>query len=183
METLNSEVRAANQLITVTQEMFLSRTMPTHVTSSSQKSASDGVQKAQNVLAKRPGTTISQKYSVTTNTTWGVWGIVFKKTSQSAKVSNKHGEYLEGYTQSESTWVFIPSFFSQCVELKFSNTLGSVQRSLRTYPIIRENHPIWGMCERGDTTGIQTLLSKREVSPFSIDHYGRTLLYVGYIAI
>jgi hypothetical protein len=88
----------------------------------------------------------------------------------------------EAYNRTECTWMFIPSLFSCCIELRFVNLLGSLQSSLRTYPVIRYDHPVWDMCKSNDVEGIQRLFSNRQVSPFSVNFRGWTLLHVRIIA-
>jgi hypothetical protein len=99
---------------------------------------------------------------------------------QAIQEINQREQNVEAYNRSETAWVFLPSFFSRCVELKYVSILGSVQRSLRIYPLLPNSHPIWDMCRCGNLKGVQTLLSERQVSPFSVDSGGRTLLYVGF---
>jgi hypothetical protein len=82
------------------------------------------------------------------------------------------------YTQSESTWIFMPSFLSCAVDFRYLNTCGYIERTIRTYPVISRRHPRWEMCFDGDVKGIQKLIGDRQISPFSIDIYGNTLLQV-----
>jgi len=84
-------------------------------------------------------------------------------------------------TKTTNTCVFVPSFASACVNYQYMNTCGFVQRSIRIYPIIPSNHPIWNLCYNGDLKGIQALLNEGQVSPFSVDRWGNTLLHVGIV--
>lgn len=58
------------------------------------------------------------------------------------------------------------------------STSGFIRGALRIYSLIPNNHPIWRMCRCGDLEGVQTLLSSRQVSPFSVDTDGTTLLHI-----
>jgi hypothetical protein len=82
------------------------------------------------------------------------------------------------YARDEWSWVFIPSFLSRCVEVKCASFLGSVERTLRTCPILPDDHQAWYMCFRGDVTSIQELFRTREISPYAITIHGKTLLHV-----
>jgi hypothetical protein len=85
---------------------------------------------------------------------------------------------MKSYTRDESTWIFMPSFFSCCIDFRYLNSCGYIQRSLRTYPVVRNDHPVWEMCWSGDVIGIQKLFTERQLSPFSVDPWGNTLLHV-----
>ena len=82
-------------------------------------------------------------------------------------------------TRSKTTWIFMSSFLSRHIDMQYLNTGGHVQRSIRTYPVLPYEHPVWKMCHDGDLKGIQKLLGDRQVSPFSVDAVGDTLLHVG----
>jgi hypothetical protein len=104
--------------------------------------------------------------------------------SITARIHSQAEDFVEGehskepYARDEWSWVFIPSFLSRCVQVKCTSFLGSVERTLRTCPILPDNHPAWDMCLEGDVTSIQKLFSTREISPYAIDRYGQTLLHV-----
>jgi hypothetical protein len=105
--------------------------------------------------------------------------VVIRKESSTATFdSAKRGLSMKSYTRDESTWIFMPSFFSRCIDFRYLNSCGYIQRSLRTYPVVRDDHPVWGMCRSGDVIGIQKLFSERQLSPFSVDSRGITLLDV-----
>jgi hypothetical protein len=104
--------------------------------------------------------------------------------SITARIQSQSEDFVEGehskesYARDEWSWVFIPSFLSRCVQVQCASSFGSVERTLRTYPILPDDHPAWGMCEDGTVTSIQELFSTREISPYAIDRTGRTLLHV-----
>jgi hypothetical protein len=104
--------------------------------------------------------------------------------SITAKIQSQSKDFAEGeyskefYTRDEWSWVFIPSFLSCCVQVQCASSFGSVSRTLRTYPILSDDHPAWDMCLDGKVTSIQELFSTREISPYAIDKTGRTLLHV-----
>ena len=82
------------------------------------------------------------------------------------------------YSTTTSSFTFMPSFLSRCFEYRSFSTFGCIQRAIRFYPIIPADHPIMDMCRTGDLKGVQTLLSSQQVSPFSVDKDGWTLLHV-----
>ncbi|KAH8672816.1 hypothetical protein BGZ60DRAFT_527110 [Tricladium varicosporioides] len=101
-----------------------------------------------------------------------------RKTSKSQTLSrNVEPSPSRAHNVDESSWVFMPSFISSCINFRYLSTCGTVQRSLRTYPVISEGHPIWKLCKDGNVQGIQELLNGRQVSPFSINMRGKTLLH------
>jgi hypothetical protein len=109
--------------------------------------------------------------------------VYIRRASQSIVfLDGRNHSSEEAYNRTECTWMFIPSLFSCCIELRFVNLLGSLQSSLRTYPVIRYDHPVWDMCKSNDVEGIQRLFSNRQVSPFSVNFRGWTLLHVRIIA-
>jgi hypothetical protein len=107
--------------------------------------------------------------------------LLIRRASRSTSFAdNKLQSASKTYSSSVSSWFFRPSFLSRCFEYQSLNTYGSIQRAIRIYPLIQDDHPIWTMCAHGDLVGIQALLSTRRVSPFSVDTKGMTLLHVSY---
>ena len=103
--------------------------------------------------------------------------ITARLQSQSEELDE--GEHSkETYDRDEWSLVFIPSFFSRCVQVQCVSSFGSVERTLRTCPILPDDHPAWRMCRMGEVTSIQKLFSTREISPYAINRFGRTLLHV-----
>jgi hypothetical protein len=92
--------------------------------------------------------------------------------------SDEGGRSKEPYARDQWSWVFIPSFLSRCVQVQCVSSMGSVERTLRTCPILPDYHPAWGMCKAGEVASIQELFSTREISPYAIDRDGDTLLHV-----
>jgi hypothetical protein len=108
----------------------------------------------------------------------GILGSITAKL-QSQSEEHDEGEHSkDSYGRDEWSLVLIPSFLSRCVQVQCVRSFGSVQRTLRTCPILPSDHPAWEMCWRGDVTSIQKLFSTREISPYAIDRFGRTLLHV-----
>jgi hypothetical protein len=179
MKKLINEVTASKQITTtVTKELVHLRAYLTIPNNSSRYhsfvSAGDGHDR----FARRTGSKIPRRRSVTTLYCGLLGKALIKRISQSTKFGHGGKSSIETYHNCESTWVFIPSFLSTCVEFQYINIFGSIQRSLRTYPLLRYDHPIWDMCEDGNLKGMQTLLSEGQVSPFSVDSAGWTLLHV-----
>ncbi|PMD26282.1 hypothetical protein NA56DRAFT_341580 [Hyaloscypha hepaticicola] len=104
--------------------------------------------------------------------------LIVKKEVQNSNFENEEESTSANTHYSESSaWIFMPSFLSYAFDYRYLNTCGYVERTLRTYPILPLEHPVWDMCFRGDLTGIQELLGDRQISPFSVDEDGDTLLH------
>jgi hypothetical protein len=82
------------------------------------------------------------------------------------------------YAREEWSWAFIPSFLSRCVQVRCASFLGSVERTLRTCPVLPNDHQVWDMCMTGNMTSIRELFRTREISPYAINRNGSTLLHV-----
>ena len=50
--------------------------------------------------------------------------------------------------------------------------------SLRSYQVLPNQHPIWGMCVEGDLDGIQHMLETRQVSLYDQNPVGTTFSMV-----
>jgi hypothetical protein len=122
--------------------------------------------------------------SITTYMYRNIFGTISTRImSQSINHSEKKFLSHRGfYIKNETTWTFIPSFLSLCIEVQYTDTCGSIQRSFRTYPLIRDDHPIWymGWMQPPSTPDFQALLTSGTVSPFSVNSTGSTLLHVSY---
>lgn len=156
---------------TIRKYMVHSGTGPTNVILSSNTRA---------FARKGAGMPISGRQSPSLVIYKNILGSVYiQRASQSIVFQdNRNQSSEEAYKRTECTWTFVPSLLSRCIELRFVNLLGSIQSSLRTYPTISDDHPVWDMCETNDVEGMQRLFSNRQVSPFSVNPYGRTLLHV-----
>jgi hypothetical protein len=126
---------------------------------------------------------ITRKQSITFRQYTGIFGKLLMRTMvESAKsLDSTMLSTLEAYSTTATSWAIMPSFLSRCFEYQSMNTYGCIQRALRIYPVIPRNHPIWRMCCCGDLNGVQTLLETRQVSPFSVDEDGWTLLHVCFL--
>jgi hypothetical protein len=131
------------------------------------------------VQGKSTKSRISKKQSMVSRIYSGLLGkLLIRTVSESTRFINSETESPEMYSTSTSSWAFMPSFCSRYVAYQSFKNCGFIQRALRIYPLIPNEHPIWLMCSGGDIKGLQELLSARQVSPFSVDEYGRTLLHV-----
>jgi hypothetical protein len=104
--------------------------------------------------------------------------LIIKREVRISNFGDGEESSASNYTRSESAWIFVPSFLSRHFDFRYLNTCGHIERSIRTYPMIPDNHTVWNMCRMGDLNGIQKLLSARQISPFSVDSDGDTLLHV-----
>jgi hypothetical protein len=75
---------------------------------------------------------------------------------------------------------FIPSFFSRCIEIQYSNSFGVIDGAIRIYPLLSDDHPAFTICEIGDIVGLQACFSTGSLSPYSVDKFGRSLLHVSH---
>ncbi|KAH8768731.1 hypothetical protein F5882DRAFT_509214 [Hyaloscypha sp. PMI_1271] len=172
---LTAQVMATNQITTtISQEMILLR-------NSSQGSFSQNCHEAIadiGVCTKNRGKTRSR--APNRQSSWfqtPLGRVVIRKESSTVTFkSAERGLSMKSYTRDESTWIFMSSFFSRCIDFRYLNSCGYIQRSLRTYPVVRNDHPVWWMCLIGDVIGIQKLFSERQLSPFSVDSWGDSLL-------
>jgi hypothetical protein len=156
---------------TIRQHMVRLGTAPTNVSLSSKTGA---------CARKGSSMPISGRQSQSLAIYENILGRVYiRRASQSIVFQDdKNHSSEEAYERTECTWMFIPSLFSRCIELRFVNLLGSIQRSLRIYPVILRDHPVWDMCRTNNIEGIQKLFSNRQISPFSVSPTGWTLLHV-----
>jgi hypothetical protein len=168
---------ATNRITTtISQELVLLRNSSQGNFSESCHEAIAGI----GVCAKNRGKTRSRASSRQFSSFQTLLGrvIIRKESSTATFDSAERGLSMKSYTRDESTWNFMPSFFSRCIDFRYLNSCGYIQRSLRTYPVVRNDHPVWEMCRSGDVIGIQKLFSERQLSPFSVDSWGNSLLHV-----
>jgi hypothetical protein len=178
MGHLLEQVTATHRMTTtISKELLLVRNPSKNITTAG--CSADAGASIQN---SRPpaGSTFSKRRSMTVSTFSGPLGrLIVKKEVQSTNFGKEKESTSVNTRHSESSmWIFMPSFLSYAFDYRYLNTCGFVERALRTYPILPREHPVWGMCHWGDLTGIQKLLGKREISPFSVNERGNTLLHV-----
>jgi hypothetical protein len=175
---LLEQVTATHRMTTtISKELLLVRNPSKNITTAG--CSADAGASIQN---SRPpaGSTFSKRRSMTVSTFSGPLGrLIVKREFQNSNFGNEEESTSINTHHSESSmWIFMPSFLSYAFDYRYLNTCGFVERALRTYPILPREHPVWGMCHWGDLTGIQKLLGKREISPFSVNERGNTLLHV-----
>jgi hypothetical protein len=72
--------------------------------------------------------------------------MIIRKQSSTVTSSNGDEDFCaESCTRDEKTWIFIPSFFSRCIDFRYSKTWAGIQGAFRTYPVLQYDHPVWGM--------------------------------------
>lgn len=116
-----------------------------------------------------------------TQSTWArtpLGMLIVRRQSSTVSLDGDGESSTNPHTQDETTWTFIPSFFSRCIDFRYSRVWGDIQGALRTYPVIQYHHSVWSMCYNGDVRGLQKLFSERQISPFSVNPWGGTLLQV-----
>jgi hypothetical protein len=85
---------------------------------------------------------------------------------------------MKALVQAESSFGFVPTFHAFCVEFYSRNMCGSVSRGIRTYQAVDPSHPVFDMCSKGDTIGLQACFSDN-LSPFIVcGRSGWSLLHV-----
>lgn len=172
--------RSTNRILTQlqemhTQEICISRSNPRR-----------SIPEITDQMHIRPTLSHQSSLKATTSTTTYTYRNIFgrvstRKISQSVDSINGKPPPQKGCNiKDKTTWTFVPSFLSLCLEIQYINICGSIQRSYRTYPQIRDHHPIWDMIWHSPVSDIQALFTSRTVSPFSVDSAGSTLLHVSY---
>jgi hypothetical protein len=167
----NTDRLMGNVAETIRKHMVLSDTGPTNTILPRKTGAS---------ARRRASMPIAGRQSLSLVIYDNILGSVYiRRASQSIVFQDdRNHSSEEAYNRTECTWMFIPSLFSRCIELRFVNLFGSIQSSLRTCPVIPLDDPVWEMCKSNDVEGIQRLFSNRQISPFSVSSTGWTLLHV-----
>jgi hypothetical protein len=183
MEVLNGQLSSTHQTTNIIgHELILLRHDIANKSHRTPNEARDTIRGVANNLeiSTMPRSRIIREQSIVWRRYHNLFGkLLVRKVSNFADFTDENAQSAQlPYSTSTSSWSFVPSFLSRAFDYQSSTTCGSIQRSIRIYPVISVEHPIWGMCSRGDLKGIQTLLSMRQVSPFSVNEYGETLLHV-----
>jgi hypothetical protein len=183
MKTLNGQLSSTHQTTnTISHELILLRHDLASESHRTPNEARDTIRGAANNLEKstmrRPR--IIREQSIVWRRYHSLFGkLLVRKVTKFEDFTDKSAQSAQlPYSTSTSSWSFVPSFLLRVFDYQSLSTCGSIQRSIRIYPVISGWHPIWAMCRGGDLKGIQTLLSTRQVSPFSVDEDGQTLLHV-----
>jgi len=183
METLNGQLSSTHQTTNIiSHELILLRHDLASKSHRTPNEARDTIRGAANNLEKStmPRSRISREQSIVWRRYHSLFGkLLVRKVTKFADFTDGNAQSAQlPYSTSTSSWSFVPWFLSRVFDYQSLSTYGSIQRSIRIYPVIPRWHPIWAMCTGDDLKGIQTLLSTRHVSPFSVDESGQTLLYV-----
>ncbi|CZR58008.1 uncharacterized protein PAC_07898 [Phialocephala subalpina] len=101
----------------------------------------------------------------------GILGVVTARFSSRSR--SPFEEDQDRNARDETSWLIIPSFLSRCMQVQCTRSFESIERTLRTYPILRNDHPAWQMCRNGEVTRLQQLFSTREISPYSVNDKAR----------
>ena len=179
IDNLLAQVQSTNQITaTISRDLLLLKNASSHDTkndlcTTSAAHARDNKDPTKTRLLKRRDIVVSS-FS-------GPFGrLSIRREVQDSVSKGYKGSFGLSQTQRESTWVFIPSFLSYAFDFRYLNSCGHAERTLRVYPVLSYLHPVWQMCRKGDLKGIQRLLGDKEVSPFSVDDTGNTLLHVSF---
>ena len=112
----------------------------------------------------------------------GILGsVTFRKKTKYSRRSRDQMQQTDLVLE-EDLIMITSSFFRRSFELRISNSFGWASRSLKMYPVMMEDAPVFRMCQKGDIEGLQVAFSRRDLSPFVLDNHGRTLLHVSHAA-
>ncbi len=174
---LLEQITATHRMTTtISKEILLVRSPPTHIIAT--ECSADAGANIQDI--RPPARTRSSKHrSMTISSFSGPFGrLIVKNEVQNSTFGKESSNFVDTHHSESSAWIFVPSFLSYALDYRYLNTCGYAERTLRTYPILPYEHPVWAMCTQGDLAGIQKLLGDRQISPFSVNKGGDTLLHV-----
>jgi hypothetical protein len=131
---------------------------------------------------KRTSQQLSRRQTRTTSTYQTILGtFYYRHQSTFFKISREQEQSqtdTRALVQAESSFGFIPTFHTFCVEFYRRNMCGSVSRGIRTYQSVDPSHPLFDMCSKGDVIGLQACFSDN-ISPFIVcGRSGGSLLHV-----
>ncbi|KAF8863947.1 hypothetical protein BDZ45DRAFT_72684 [Acephala macrosclerotiorum] len=107
----------------------------------------------------------------------GVLGTITAIVYSRSEKSDNKDPYHHSDARDQTTYLIIPSFLSQCIQLQCKSSFRFVERTVRTFPVLPDDHAVWNLCREGAVTDIQRLFSNREISPYSVSSWGRSLLH------
>ena len=172
---LLTHVMATTQIsTTISQELVLLRKGPLRHSDQSSPGGANSIE----ARTKRRRNTSRSGITQSTMTRTPLGTIIIRRQLNTVSFDEDGELSTNPHSQDETTWIFMPSFFSHCIDFRYARTWSGVQAALRTYPVIRDTHPALDMCTSGDVEGLQKLFSEQQLSPFSIDTWGFTLLDV-----
>jgi hypothetical protein len=174
-------VTATNQTTnSISQELILLRNDLANKRETACNKTSLTVRGCSNKQVGSPTPRISRRQLTAFQSYTSIFGKLIIRRASKTSNFNEDGSPTdpETYSSTTSSWTFMPSFLSRNFEYQSFSSFGSIQRAIRIYPVIPDDHTVWTMCKIGDLKGIQKLLSTQQVSLFSVDKYGFTLLHV-----
>jgi len=83
----------------------------------------------------------------------------------------------------EKTVTITSPMMKYTLEMFFGRSFLSVPRALRVYHVIDYRAPIFDMCRIGDLEGVQAAFADGSASPFAVNQWGSTPLYVCLMSI
>jgi len=106
-----------------------------------------------------------------------VWEASVRKNTRGSKFMN---DDQEGCLTKEYVLNISSTTLGYYMSLVLRSSHWSISSGIQVDPIADcWNSPIFDLCRKGNIAGVQMAFSKRKVSPFVRDQYGRTLLHVG----
>ncbi len=103
----------------------------------------------------------------------------YRQESAFAVFDKNHEEPSKNVLEhSETSWAFIPTFLSRCIELHFRGVFGCISTKIRAYRVLPDDHPVFEMCTKGDVRNLQAPFSDRSITPFVVSSGGDSLLHI-----
>jgi hypothetical protein len=109
----------------------------------------------------------------------GGWVVSVRKNTRGSKFMK---DDQEGCLTKEYVLNISSTMLGYSISWFLRTSHNSISQSIQVDPVADYNDPIFFMCRIGDIAGVQMAFSKRKVSPFVRDEYGKTLLHVGIVA-
>lgn len=100
------------------------------------------------------------------------------KIQRGAKLITPGNRGSETIIQQQTHIVIHPSFFRRAFELEYDGSPSWVPRTLRSYPVLIERETeVFHWCRCGNIELLQAAFSHQELSPFTVDEDGESLLH------
>jgi hypothetical protein len=172
------EVRNVTDQFTLLRADIAARTQSQHYIPS--KNEEPARRQRQQRSTKIKSTQMSRRQTRTTNKYQTLLGtFYYRQESAFAVFDRDHEELSKNVLEhSETSWAFIPTFLSRCIELHRRNVFGCLSTEIRTYRVLPDDHPVFEMCTKGDVRNLQASFCDRSITPFVVSSGGDSLLHV-----
>ena len=110
---------------------------------------------------------------------YSIFGSIYTKRKLKYLSRYRNAEGQKGViVEEESTSLITFPFLRRALEVRLTNSLGHVSRTLAVYAVLPSDAPVFTVCLNGDIEGLQKLFINGTVSPFVQNEWGWTLLHV-----